>query len=853
MSLSATRLTCYALLSAIEEDLRLRIEVALYGLPLEEVLGEERLSSAVDRLSRDQGTASSPSLADLLPYVDFSDSFEILNSAAKKLEPREAEFVKGKTSLLQKLTPVRNRVAHTRPLDFDDLPTVLDVVKQFSKSSDIDTPRCDQVLAELERDPSFVLGLEIRFPDVPADSTVRHNLPIPDFDETGFVGRKSNVRSLIRTMRGPYPVISLVGDGGIGKTSLALKAAYEILDSPDSPFDAIVWTTAKNSLLTAGEIKRIQGAVKDSLGLLRVAAEELGGKGASADPMREVLEYMQHFKVLLILDNLETVLDARLREFLRELPNGSKVLITSRIGVGAMEIPIRVEPLEKGEAVSLLRSLSKIRNVQALQNVPPSVIDGIIDKTSAHPLYIKWFVSVVQSGRRPEDALRSGLLLDYCMSNVYDFISETGKLVLRSMQSLAGAHNQAELAYLNELDVKQLQAAVLELITTNFVLMRTVKAGNAVVTEYELSEFALNYLEKHNPVSEEEQRWLQERNAGLFAYGEQIALKSTRDRYDANSLDVRGAKDFSVAAKLLEALSLIYRRETGIALEIIHDAQELSPDYHECFRVEAMARVASHNLHGANSAFEKALELNSDGSALNWFYGRFLINDFGQPQSGLMYLQRAAALDPASSTIRIEIAKTHQQMGNGEQARDVCLSLLKSPETAPEIKSRVLEIYVKSAMSAAGKLYGGGDLAACLEVLEEIKDSLESLPGVTTDDLVRDRVNYARSLSRGVRLKTSDKYLGQAATQINISLARWLGVSFNEGADRAYGTVKMLQSERGFGFVRPADGSQDVFFHATDFRPVEEFKQVREGSEISYQKAVKSGKSRAVEVWLVER
>ncbi|MFD6372876.1 NB-ARC domain-containing protein, partial [Streptomyces roseolus] len=346
-------------------------------------------------------------------------------------------------------------------------------------------------------------------------------------------------------MRGPYPVISLVGAGGIGKTSLALKAAYEILDSPYSPFDAIVWTTAKNSLLTSGEIKRIQGAVKDSLGLLRVAAEELGGKGANADPMREVLEYMQHFKVLLILDNLETVLDARLREFLRELPNGSKVLITSRIGVGAMEIPIRVEPLEKGEAVSLLRSLSKIRNVQALQNVSPEVIDGIVDKTSAHPLYIKWFVSVVQSGRRPEDALRSGLLLDYCMSNVYEFISETGKLVLRSMQSLAGAHNQAELAYLNELDVKQLQAAVLELITTNFVLMRTVKAGNAVVTEYELSEFALNYLEKHHPVSEEEQRWLQERNAGLFAYGEQIALKSTRDRYDANSLDVRGAKDFS--------------------------------------------------------------------------------------------------------------------------------------------------------------------------------------------------------------------------------------------------------------------------------------------------------------------
>ncbi|MFC9181561.1 NB-ARC domain-containing protein [Streptomyces globisporus] len=853
MGLSATRLTCFALLSAIEEDLRLRIEFAKYGLPVEDVLGEARMTSATQRFSRDQGGTSNPSLSDLLPYVDFADSFEILNSAGGELDSRERDFIRGNTLLLQKLIPVRNRVAHTRPLEFDDLSTAFDVVKHFADSADIDTPRCDQVLSELERDPSFVLGLEIRFLDVPTDSTIRHNLPIPDFDETGFVGRKSTVRALIKHVRGPYPVISLVGDGGIGKTSLALKAAYEILDSPDNPFDAVVWTTARNSLLTAGEIKRIQGAVKDSLGLLRVAAEELGGKNAAEDPMTEVLEYMQHFRVLLILDNLETVLDAKLREFLAELPIGSKVIITSRIGVGAMEMPIRVEPLEKGEAINLLRSLAKIRNVPALQGISSAVIDGIIEKTSAHPLYIKWFVSVVQSGRRPEDALNSGLLLDYCMSNVYEYISDNGRLVLRSMQTLTGTHNQAELAYLNDLDVKRLQSAILELITTNFVLMRTATSGNSVVTEYELSEFALSYLEKHHPVSEEEQHWLRDRNATLFAYGEQIALKSKRDRYDANSLDLRDAKDFSVAAKLLEALSLIYRGELSIALEIIQDAHELAPDYHECFRLEAMARAAAHNFHGANAAFEKALGLNSDSSALNWFYARFLINDFGQPQAGLKFLQRAATLDPRSSTIRIEIAKTHQQLGNDELARDTCLSLLNNPETALEIKSRVLEIYVRSAMSTASRFYGATDYAGCLEILESLKEALESLQGVTADDLVRDRVNFARSLSRGVRLKATDKYLGQAATTINISLARWLGVSSSEGVDRSYGIVKTIQAEKGYGFVKPADGGPDTFFHATDVRPAGEFARVRVGSEISYKRIVKGEKGRAVEVWLVER
>ncbi|WP_335971587.1 cold shock domain-containing protein [Streptomyces sp. CA2R106] len=853
MELSATRLTCFALLSAIEEDLRARIEFSMYGIPVEQVLGIKRAADAQRRYTQDQGNTSTPTLSDLLPYVDFSDSFEILNSAGAKLEPREAEFIHENTRRLQNLIPVRNRVAHTRPLDFDDLPTVLDVARLFSNSIDIDTPKIDHVLTRLENEPSFVLGLEIRFPDVTPDSSARHNLPVPDFDETGFIGRKSVVRSLIRTIRGPYPVISLVGDGGIGKTSLALKAAYEILDSPDGPFDAVVWTTARNSLLTVREIKRIQGAVKDSLGMLRAAAEELGGRAATEDPMREVLEYMQHFKVLLILDNLETVLDAKLREFLRELPGGSKVLITSRIGIGALENPIRVEPLENNEAVSLLRALAKIRNVKSLQGLRPSVISSIVDRTSAHPLYIKWFVSVVQAGQRPEDALRSGLLLDYCMSNVYRYISETGRLVLRSMQTLTGLHNQAELAYLNDLDVKTLQSVILELITTNFVLMRTASAGNAVVTEYEVSEFALDYLEKHHPVGEDEQRWLRDRNTSLFAYGEQMSLKSKSNAYDANSLDVRDAKDFSVAAKLIDALGLIYQGDVSRALQIVKDAQDLAPHYHECYRLEAMARIASHNLHGANLAFEKALELNSDSSALNWFYARFLIRDFGQPQVGLTYLQKAATLDPSSVVIKLEITKAYQQLGSDGLAREVCVSLLGSPETALEIKARALEIYVKSLTSAASKRYGGGDYGGCLELLESLKDVLDDLTGLSADDLVRDRVNYARSLSSGVQIKTADSYLAHSASVISASLARWLGIGANDVNDRAYGTVKTMQADRGFGFVRPADGGGDIFFHATDFRPVEEFSHVREGSEISYKKISKAGKIRAVEVWLVER
>jgi CspA family cold shock protein len=61
------------------------------------------------------------------------------------------------------------------------------------------------------------------------------------------------------------------------------------------------------------------------------------------------------------------------------------------------------------------------------------------------------------------------------------------------------------------------------------------------------------------------------------------------------------------------------------------------------------------------------------------------------------------------------------------------------------------------------------------------------------------------------------------------------------------GTIKKYNEERGFGFIKPDDGSDDVFFHVS---------ALREGDEIVIGKAVtfevgadrKTGKSKAVSV-----
>ena len=147
-------------------------------------------------------------------------------------------------------------------------------------------------------------------------------------------------------------VIDFWDTTGLGKTALALKLAYDILDSDDMNFDCIVWASAKNATITAGEIKRIKGAVSDSLGMFSEIGKQLAGS-EEPDPIAEIIEYLSNFRILLILDNLETIVDKKLYSFFEELPIGSKVLTTSRIGLGEFERRLKLGPMDARESVSV--------------------------------------------------------------------------------------------------------------------------------------------------------------------------------------------------------------------------------------------------------------------------------------------------------------------------------------------------------------------------------------------------------------------------------------------------------------------------------------------------------------------
>jgi CspA family cold shock protein len=50
-----------------------------------------------------------------------------------------------------------------------------------------------------------------------------------------------------------------------------------------------------------------------------------------------------------------------------------------------------------------------------------------------------------------------------------------------------------------------------------------------------------------------------------------------------------------------------------------------------------------------------------------------------------------------------------------------------------------------------------------------------------------------------------------------------------------FGTIKKIIRDKGFGFIVPDDGSDDVFFHRSKLAPKVVFDDLREGDEVEFQ------------------
>ncbi|HEX5701991.1 MAG TPA: tetratricopeptide repeat protein [Pyrinomonadaceae bacterium] len=191
------------------------------------------------------------------------------------------------------------------------------------------------------------------------------------------------------------------GPGGMGKTSLAVRAAC---DAPPDAFEKIVYVSLKSRELDDDGVRDLSGFLISGLAeLLNELAKELGhpdiAKAIENERPRLLLDALRGTKTLLILDNLESLLKIErdtVFTFVNKLPHGCKAILTSRVRIGSGATELILEKLSEEAALATLAKLAETNPALAKTNDAERAT--LYRETGGKPLLLRWTAGQIGRG-----------------------------------------------------------------------------------------------------------------------------------------------------------------------------------------------------------------------------------------------------------------------------------------------------------------------------------------------------------------------------------------------------------------------------------------------------------------------
>jgi hypothetical protein len=224
------------------------------------------------------------------------------------------------------------------------------------------------------------------------------NLPPPTSSQ--FVMRAKPYAAVLEGLRQRCAAVVIVSLGGMGKTSLAREVAARCLHQPIAGtdalrFDAAVWISDKDTP-GATVLPQVLDEIAYTLDYPGLTQFDQPRK------RREIEQLLKRQRVLLIVDNFETIADSALLSWLIRLPEPSKALVTTREyrkefqqGAWLVELDGMVE----NEALQLITERSRQLNMYLPSD--DNAIRQLIGVTGGNPKAIEATLGLVKSTGQP--------------------------------------------------------------------------------------------------------------------------------------------------------------------------------------------------------------------------------------------------------------------------------------------------------------------------------------------------------------------------------------------------------------------------------------------------------------------
>ena len=233
----------------------------------------------------------------------------------------------------------------------------------------------------------------------PLSTTIPNNLPRLQ----PFFGRTDELKQIAEALDPKTKTWGALidGFGGMGKTSLAVRAAYECALGQ---FDRIIFLSVKDRELDDdGERELGTFILPGFIEMLNELARQLDKpditKADESERIRLILDVLEPTRALLILDNLESLTKGdrdKLLTFVQRLPQGCKAILTSRLRIGSIADVLTLEKLDQKSALECLAEIAKHNRLLARTSKAHRI--SLYKQTDGKPLLLRWVAGQLGRG-----------------------------------------------------------------------------------------------------------------------------------------------------------------------------------------------------------------------------------------------------------------------------------------------------------------------------------------------------------------------------------------------------------------------------------------------------------------------